>query len=104
MWARISRPSTQHGSREQMRLVHCSDSRVPLVALIFPVAALTPGDLSGGSNVFDALNVLGHFVAQLSLYPQSKRRAVLDRELVEGHCGQLPESQIPGMRTAQVVL
>jgi uncharacterized iron-regulated protein len=33
----------------------------------------------------------------------SAARAVLDRDLVEGHCGQLPESQIPGMRAAQVV-
>lgn len=32
-----------------------------------------------------------------------RARAVLDRELVEGHCGMLPESQIPGMRAAQVV-
>jgi uncharacterized iron-regulated protein len=28
-------------------------------------------------------------------------RAALDRELVESHCGQLPESMIPGMRAAQ---
>ena len=33
----------------------------------------------------------------------SVARAVLDQELVEGHCGQLPAAQIPGMRTAQVV-
>lgn len=33
----------------------------------------------------------------------SASRAVLDRELVEGHCGQLPAAQIPGMRSAQVV-
>lgn len=33
----------------------------------------------------------------------SLARATLDRDLVEGHCGQLPESQIPGMRAAQVV-
>ena len=33
----------------------------------------------------------------------STARAVLDRELIEGHCGQLPESQVPGMRSAQVV-
>lgn len=29
-------------------------------------------------------------------------RAALDRELVAGHCGQLPESMVPGMRAAQV--
>lgn len=33
----------------------------------------------------------------------STATAVLDQELVEGHCGQLPASQIPGMRAAQVV-
>lgn len=30
-------------------------------------------------------------------------RAAIDSELVEGHCGQLPESMIPGMRSAQVI-
>lgn len=30
-------------------------------------------------------------------------RAAIDRDLVAGHCGQLPEAMIPGMRTAQVV-
>ncbi|MGH7668012.1 MAG: ChaN family lipoprotein [Gemmatimonadaceae bacterium] len=30
-------------------------------------------------------------------------RAVLDSELVEGHCHQLPAEMIPGMRTAQIV-
>jgi uncharacterized iron-regulated protein len=33
----------------------------------------------------------------------SAAQATLDRQLVEGHCGQLPESQRPGMRAAQVV-
>jgi len=28
-------------------------------------------------------------------------RALLDRELVDGHCGQLPASMVPGMRAAQ---
>jgi len=30
-------------------------------------------------------------------------RAAIDSELVVGHCGQLPETMIPGMRTAQEV-
>lgn len=30
-------------------------------------------------------------------------QAILDRELVESHCGQLPESMVTGMRAAQVV-
>jgi uncharacterized iron-regulated protein len=29
--------------------------------------------------------------------------ATLDRELVEGHCGQLPEAMVAGMRAAQTV-
>jgi uncharacterized iron-regulated protein len=33
----------------------------------------------------------------------STARAVLDRELIEGHCGRLPAALIPGMRAAQVV-
>lgn len=30
-------------------------------------------------------------------------RAAIDSDLVAGHCGQLPESMIPGMRSAQVI-
>jgi len=30
-------------------------------------------------------------------------RAALDRDLIDGHCGQLPEAMIPGMRAAQEV-
>ena len=33
----------------------------------------------------------------------SVARAAIDRELVEGHCGKLPASMIPGMRAAQEV-
>lgn len=33
----------------------------------------------------------------------STARAMLDRDLIDGHCGQLPASQLPGMRAAQVV-
>ena len=33
----------------------------------------------------------------------SMPRAVLDRELIEGHCGQLPATMVPGMRAAQVI-
>lgn len=31
----------------------------------------------------------------------STAKAKMDRELVEGHCGQLPASSVPGMRAAQ---
>jgi uncharacterized iron-regulated protein len=33
----------------------------------------------------------------------SAARAALDQDLIEGHCGQLPETMIPGMRAAQEV-
>jgi hypothetical protein len=33
----------------------------------------------------------------------SSARAALDRELIAGHCGQLAESMVPGMRAAQTV-
>ncbi|MBI2795386.1 MAG: ChaN family lipoprotein [Gemmatimonadetes bacterium] len=33
----------------------------------------------------------------------SAARAVIDAEIVTGHCGQLPASMVPGMRDAQVV-
>jgi uncharacterized iron-regulated protein len=31
----------------------------------------------------------------------SPARAVMDQELIEGHCGQLPAEMVPGMRTMQ---
>lgn len=33
----------------------------------------------------------------------SGARAALDQELIDGHCGQLPEAMIPGLRAAQEV-
>jgi len=33
----------------------------------------------------------------------SAAQGVLDQELIDGHCGQLPASMVPGMRAAQVV-
>jgi uncharacterized iron-regulated protein len=44
---------------------------------------------------------LRRIMAQAPL--DSTARAALDEDLIEGHCGQLPASQIPGMRAAQVV-
>ena len=46
----------------------------------------------------------GHLRTLLDQAPlDSATRAALDRELVAGHCGQLPESMVPGMRAAQTV-
>jgi uncharacterized iron-regulated protein len=33
----------------------------------------------------------------------SAARAIIDRELLDSHCGQLPEAMVPGMRAAQEV-
>ncbi len=62
--------------------------------------ALTPLVMAGGSEsaVPDSLRQL---VKQAPLGDAA--RAVLDSELVEGHCHQLPNEMIPGMRMAQIV-
>ena len=62
--------------------------------------ALTPVVMAGGvdSAVPDSLRQL---VKQAPLGDAA--RAVLDSELVEGHCHQLPNEMIPGMRMAQIV-
>src|SRR5512146_173412 len=62
--------------------------------------ALTPVVMAGGgdSAVPDSLRQL---VKQAPLGDAA--RAVLDSELVEGHCHELPNDMIPGMRMAQIV-
>jgi uncharacterized iron-regulated protein len=44
---------------------------------------------------------LRQLMAQAPL--DSAARAALDQDLIDGHCGQLPESMIPGRRAAQEV-
>jgi len=45
-----------------------------------------------------------HLRALLGRVPlDGAAQTALDRELVAGHCGQLPESMVPGMRAAQTV-
>ena len=62
--------------------------------------ALMPVVMAGGgeSAVPDSLRQL---VRQAPLGDAA--RAVLDSELVEGHCHELPNEMIPGMRMAQIV-
>lgn len=62
--------------------------------------ALTPVVMAGGSNsaVPDSLRQI---VNRAPLGDAA--RAVLDTELVEGHCHELPNEMIPGMRMAQIV-
>src|SRR5439155_24808106 len=54
--------------------------RVPLVALVFPIATLAPGDALEALDQFDAHDIFGMLVTKLSLDPQTDRRAVGDRE------------------------
>jgi uncharacterized iron-regulated protein len=47
--------------------------------------------------------VPAHLRAILQQVPlDSVERAAIDRELDRGHCGQLPQAMVPGMRAAQV--
>src|SRR5262245_9664581 len=57
-----------------------SDAAVPVIAVIFPVAALSHAD--GGETVdqFDPAEVFRHLVADLPLDPCTKWRAVFDGE------------------------
>src|SRR5512146_130736 len=62
--------------------------------------ALTPVVMAGGS-VSAVPDSLRQLVNQAPLGDAA--RAVLDSELVEGHCHELPNDMIPGMRMAQIV-
>src|SRR5579884_1047684 len=53
---------------------------VPFVSLVFPVAPLAACDRFQAINELDPHDVLRHFVAELPLNPQAKRRAVPDGE------------------------
>jgi Taurine catabolism dioxygenase TauD, TfdA family len=53
--------------------------RVPLIALVFPIAALAAGDLLEARDEFDALDVLRVLVAELPLHTQAHRCAVRNR-------------------------
>lgn len=61
---------------------------------------LTPVVMGGGAD-----STMPESLRQLVTHAPlgAAERAVLDSELVEGHCHQLPEEMIPGMRAAQVV-
>src|SRR5262245_17137426 len=57
-----------------------SDSCVPLVTVVLPVAALASCDVREAFDEFDAQQVLRVLVAELALDAQAQRRAVLDRQ------------------------
>src|ERR1700731_1313228 len=53
---------------------------IPRVPLVFPVAALTTTDRREALDEFDAHDVFRHFVTELTLVAQTKRRAIRDRQ------------------------
>ena len=61
-------------------------------------AALRAVVMSGADSAPEPLRRL---IARVPL--DSAAQAALDADLIEGHCGQLPDSMIPGMRAAQEV-
>src|SRR6185369_2141364 len=56
------------------------DPGVPLVTLIFPIAALAAGDVGEALDQLDPHQIFGVLVAQLTLDPQPDRRAVRYRQ------------------------
>src|SRR6185436_17312741 len=56
------------------------DPGVPLVTLIFPIAALAAGDVGEALDQLDPHQIFGVLVAQLTLDPQPDRRAVRHRQ------------------------
>ena len=57
-----------------------SDAGKPLVAAVFPVAALAAADSREALHRLDAHDVLRHLVAELAFDAHAQRRAVLDRQ------------------------
>src|SRR5678816_594235 len=68
----------------------CSDARVPLVALVFPVAALPFADARETFDELEAHHVFRVLVAELPLDAQPDRRAVRygQRLVVQRVCEQ----------------
>jgi hypothetical protein len=56
-----------------------SDTRVPLVPLVFPKAAFAAADAAQTGNHIYTDDVFSVLIAELTLYTEPKRRAVLDR-------------------------
>src|SRR5438309_5054346 len=62
------------------RLTVSSNSRVPFVALVFPIPSFAAGDGLEALDELDPHDVFSVLVAELSLDPQTDRRAVRHRE------------------------
>src|SRR5690606_10304829 len=57
-----------------------SDTRVPLIAAVLPVTALTLADLAEAGHCLNSSQVLGVLVAEVPLNAQPQRSSVADRE------------------------
>src|SRR5438105_57387 len=62
-----------------------SQSRIPLVAAVFPETAFAPTDTIEPVDGLDAGDVLGVLVADVTLDPQPQRRAMGDRQGLAVH-------------------
>src|SRR5450432_913039 len=62
-----------------------SDSRVPLVAAVFPEAAIAAAEVAVVVHRLDPHDVLGLLVAELALDAQAQRRAVRHRQRLVVH-------------------
>src|SRR6185437_11774700 len=63
---------------------------VPLIALVFPVAAVAVADVLERRDQVDAAQVLRHLVAELARNAQAQRRAVRNRQCL---AVELPRQQ-----------
>ncbi|EEF25729.1 conserved hypothetical protein, partial [Ricinus communis] len=61
------------------------DARIPFVAPVFPVAAVTAPQVLQAVDDLDAHDVLGLLVAELPLHAQAQRRAVADARVAAVH-------------------
>src|SRR6188768_3152850 len=53
-----------------------SNSSIPFIAAVFPVAAAAARDAGETVGDFDAFDIFGLFVAELPLHPKAQRRAM----------------------------
>lgn len=68
-----------------VRYLLALDAGVPFVAAIFPIAAVPAPQAGEAVDQFDAHDVLGLFVPQLSLDPETQGRAVTDAKVLAVH-------------------
>src|SRR3954449_7726433 len=67
------------------RLLCCSDTAKPVIAIVFPIAAAPAADHAETVDDLDFLKIFRHLVTELALDPHPQRRAVLDRKGLAVH-------------------